>query len=96
MCQHFKSIYYNIYVCVWSIRPTLLCKPLAYVNNFYEIELDYKSHDQCLFRNIKHRGTCRKVLLADFCIAYTKIKPLKCKVVEPPQFSHKLIEYILG
>ena len=67
----------------------------AYINNLYNIELGHKSHDECLIRNTKHWGTGRKVLLADCCITYTKIKPLKCKVVEPTHFSHKLIEYIL-
>ena len=28
-----------------------------------------------------------KGLLATCCIAYTKTKPFKCKVVEPPHFS---------
>ena len=68
----------------------------AYINNLYDIELGHKSHDHCLIRNIKHSGIDRKVLLVDCCIAYTKIKPSKCKVVEIPHFSPKLIEYILG
>jgi len=67
----------------------------AYINNLYNTELGHKSHDQCLIRNIKHWGTFRKVLLADCCIVYTKIQLLKCKVVKPPHFSPKLIEYIL-
>ena len=53
----------------------------SYINNLYDIELGHKSCDQCLIRNIKHWGTGWKVLLPDCCIAYTKIKPLKCKVV---------------
>jgi len=64
----------------------------AYINNCYNIELGHKSHDQCLIRNIKHWGTGRKVLIVDCCIAHTKIKSLKCKVVKLPHFSLKLIE----
>jgi len=65
------------------VEPPLPSRHFAQVNNVYDIELGHKSRDHCLIRNIKHWGTGRKVLLADCCIAYTKIKPLKCKVVEP-------------
>ena len=94
-CQHFKilycvcvCIYIYIYIYMWSNCPTLWANfpshHFAYVNDFYNIELGHKSWDHSLIENIKHGGTGRKVLLADYCFAYIKIKPLKCKVVRPP------------
>ena len=64
-----------------------------YINNLYDIELGRKSPDQSLIRNITQWGTSRKVdlLLVDRCIACTKIKPLMCKVVEPPHLENKCL-----
>jgi len=59
---------------------------LAYINNLYNIEFSHKSCDQCFIRNIKHSGTGRKVLLVNCCVAYTKIKPMKYKVVKSSIF----------
>ena len=91
-CRHFKSLYYvYIIIYVWSICPTLWAKfpshHFDYVNNFYDIELGHKLRDQSLIRNIKPGGTGRKVFITVCCMAYTKIKPLKCKVVETPHLS---------